>query len=82
MCVTQIQSGLGKLILKEEKEKEQSRERHSRSVSAQRYDPKPSNCEAGKHPSPSDRTRDPISDQTSDRTRDCSSDQTRDQTSD
>uniref|UniRef100_A0A8C4ZA08 Actin binding LIM protein 1a n=1 Tax=Gadus morhua TaxID=8049 RepID=A0A8C4ZA08_GADMO len=45
MCVTQIQSGLGKLILKEEKEKEQSRERHSRSVSAQRYDPKPSNCE-------------------------------------
>uniref|UniRef100_A0A8C5B111 Actin binding LIM protein 1a n=1 Tax=Gadus morhua TaxID=8049 RepID=A0A8C5B111_GADMO len=38
-------SGLGKLILKEEKEKEQSRERHSRSVSAQRYDPKPSNCE-------------------------------------
>ncbi|XP_030235579.1 actin-binding LIM protein 1a isoform X1 [Gadus morhua] len=44
--LTKIQSGLGKLILKEEKEKEQSRERHSRSVSAQRYDPKPSNCEA------------------------------------
>ncbi|CAL8357423.1 unnamed protein product [Boreogadus saida] len=44
--LTKIQSGLGKLILKEEKEKEQSRERQSRSVSAQRYDPKPSNCEA------------------------------------
>uniref|UniRef100_H2V707 Actin binding LIM protein 1a n=1 Tax=Takifugu rubripes TaxID=31033 RepID=H2V707_TAKRU len=37
-----IQSGLGKLILKEEKEKEQIRERHARSLSAQRYDSKQS----------------------------------------
>uniref|UniRef100_A0A8D3AII9 Actin-binding LIM protein 1-like n=1 Tax=Scophthalmus maximus TaxID=52904 RepID=A0A8D3AII9_SCOMX len=41
-----IQSGLGKLILKEEKEKEQIRERHGRSLSAQRYDTK-TNCDAG-----------------------------------
>ncbi|XP_060942684.1 actin-binding LIM protein 1a isoform X2 [Limanda limanda] len=44
--LTKIQSGLGKLILKEEKEKEQIRERHARSLSAQRYDPKQSNCDA------------------------------------
>uniref|UniRef100_A0AAQ4QQI4 Actin binding LIM protein 1a n=1 Tax=Gasterosteus aculeatus aculeatus TaxID=481459 RepID=A0AAQ4QQI4_GASAC len=36
-------SGLGKLILKEEMEKEQIRERHGRSLSAQRYDPKQTN---------------------------------------
>ncbi|XP_037637499.1 actin-binding LIM protein 1-like isoform X14 [Sebastes umbrosus] len=41
-----IQSGLGKLILKEEMEKEQIRERHARSLSAQRYDPKQTNCDA------------------------------------
>ncbi|XP_029691191.1 actin-binding LIM protein 1 isoform X22 [Takifugu rubripes] len=41
-----IQSGLGKLILKEEKEKEQIRERHARSLSAQRYDSKQSSCDA------------------------------------
>uniref|UniRef100_A0A3Q2QQU1 Actin binding LIM protein 1a n=1 Tax=Fundulus heteroclitus TaxID=8078 RepID=A0A3Q2QQU1_FUNHE len=38
--LSKIQSGLGKLILKEEMEKEQIRERHARSFSAQRYDPK------------------------------------------
>uniref|UniRef100_A0A8C6M6A3 Actin binding LIM protein 1a n=1 Tax=Nothobranchius furzeri TaxID=105023 RepID=A0A8C6M6A3_NOTFU len=37
--LSKIQSGLGKLILKEEMEKEQIRERHARSLSAQRYDP-------------------------------------------
>uniref|UniRef100_A0A3Q3FHC5 Putative adherens-junction anchoring domain-containing protein n=1 Tax=Labrus bergylta TaxID=56723 RepID=A0A3Q3FHC5_9LABR len=42
-----LTSGLGKLILKEEMEKEQIRERHARSLSAQRYDPKQSNCDAG-----------------------------------
>lgn len=48
-CIcAQIQSGLGKLILKEEMEKEQIRDRHSRSLSAQRYDPKQSNCDGGK----------------------------------
>eukprot|EP00066_Takifugu_rubripes_P011914 XP_011601180.1 PREDICTED: actin-binding LIM protein 1 [Takifugu rubripes] len=41
-----IQSGLGKLILKEEREKEQIRERHARSLSAQRYDSKQSSCDA------------------------------------
>lgn len=46
LCL-QIQSGLGKLILKEEMEKEQIRERHARSLSAQRYDPKQTNCDAG-----------------------------------
>uniref|UniRef100_A0A3B4ZIT5 Actin-binding LIM protein 1-like n=1 Tax=Stegastes partitus TaxID=144197 RepID=A0A3B4ZIT5_9TELE len=35
------------LILKEEMEKEQIRERHARSLSAQRYDPKQTNCDAG-----------------------------------
>ncbi|XP_035463046.1 actin-binding LIM protein 1 isoform X11 [Scophthalmus maximus] len=43
--LSKIQSGLGKLILKEEKEKEQIRERHGRSLSAQRYDTK-TNCDA------------------------------------
>uniref|UniRef100_A0A8C4I9E9 Actin-binding LIM protein 1 n=1 Tax=Dicentrarchus labrax TaxID=13489 RepID=A0A8C4I9E9_DICLA len=41
--LSKIQSGLGKLILKEEMEKEQIRERHARSLSAQRYDPKQTN---------------------------------------
>ncbi|KAJ4949327.1 hypothetical protein JOQ06_020842 [Pogonophryne albipinna] len=41
-----IQSGLGKLILKEEMEKDQIRERHTRSLSAQRYDPKQTDCDA------------------------------------
>uniref|UniRef100_A0A3P9NUY8 Actin binding LIM protein 1a n=1 Tax=Poecilia reticulata TaxID=8081 RepID=A0A3P9NUY8_POERE len=45
--LSKIQSGLGKLILKEEMEKEQIRERHARSLSAQRYDPKMNNCDAG-----------------------------------
>ncbi|XP_053730547.1 actin-binding LIM protein 1a isoform X4 [Synchiropus splendidus] len=44
--LNKIQSGLGKLILKEEMEKEQIRDRHARSHSAQRYDPKQSNCDA------------------------------------
>ncbi|XP_039995888.1 actin-binding LIM protein 1a isoform X4 [Xiphias gladius] len=44
--VSEIQSGLGKLILKEEMEKEQIRERHARSLSAQRFDPKQTNCDA------------------------------------
>uniref|UniRef100_A0A3B3YEY0 HP domain-containing protein n=1 Tax=Poecilia mexicana TaxID=48701 RepID=A0A3B3YEY0_9TELE len=43
--LSKIQSGLGKLILKEEMEKEQIRERHARSLSAQRYDPKMNNCD-------------------------------------
>ncbi|XP_075332037.1 actin-binding LIM protein 1-like isoform X13 [Odontesthes bonariensis] len=43
--LSKIQSGLGKLILKEEMEKQQIRERHARSLSAQRYDPKQSNCD-------------------------------------
>jgi hypothetical protein len=41
---SQIQSGLGKLIMKEENEKEQIRER---SQSAQRYDPQQTNCDGG-----------------------------------
>ncbi|XP_028458924.1 actin-binding LIM protein 1a isoform X6 [Perca flavescens] len=44
--LSKIQSGLGKLILKEEMEKEEIRERHARSLSAQRYDPKQTNCDA------------------------------------
>ncbi|XP_034040074.1 actin-binding LIM protein 1a isoform X1 [Thalassophryne amazonica] len=44
--LSKMQSGLGKLILKEEMEKEQMRERHVRSLSAQRYDPKQTNCDA------------------------------------
>nr|XP_020453049.1 actin-binding LIM protein 1 isoform X5 [Monopterus albus] len=43
--LSKIQSGLGKLILKEEMEKQQIRERHARSLSAQRYDPKQTNCD-------------------------------------
>ncbi|MEQ2171768.1 hypothetical protein GOODEAATRI_014112, partial [Goodea atripinnis] len=50
-CVP-IQSGLGKLILKEEMEKEQIRERHARSLSAQRYDPKMNSCDAGRQKQP------------------------------
>ncbi|XP_037127149.1 actin-binding LIM protein 1a isoform X10 [Syngnathus acus] len=44
--LNKIQSGLGKLILREEMEKEQIRERHVRSVSAQRYDTKQDNGDA------------------------------------
>ncbi|XP_034408545.1 actin-binding LIM protein 1a [Cyclopterus lumpus] len=44
--LSKIQSGLGKLILKEEMEKEHIRERHARSLSAQRYDPQQTNCDA------------------------------------
>ncbi|XP_026996353.1 actin-binding LIM protein 1 isoform X22 [Tachysurus fulvidraco] len=36
--LSKIQSGLGKLILKEEMEKEMNRERYARSVAAQRYE--------------------------------------------
>uniref|UniRef100_A0A673JAE8 Actin-binding LIM protein 1-like n=1 Tax=Sinocyclocheilus rhinocerous TaxID=307959 RepID=A0A673JAE8_9TELE len=36
--LNRIQSGLGKMILKEEMEKEMIRERHARSLSAQRYE--------------------------------------------
>ncbi|XP_076022455.1 actin-binding LIM protein 1a [Genypterus blacodes] len=43
--LSKIQSGLGKLILKEEMEKDQIRDRHARSLSAQRYDPKQTNCD-------------------------------------
>uniref|UniRef100_A0AAY4B2U8 Actin binding LIM protein 1a n=1 Tax=Denticeps clupeoides TaxID=299321 RepID=A0AAY4B2U8_9TELE len=43
--LSKIQSGLGKLILKEEMEKELNRERYGRST--QRYDPQYSNCTAG-----------------------------------
>nr|XP_061794707.1 actin-binding LIM protein 1-like isoform X3 [Nerophis lumbriciformis] len=44
--LNKIQSGLGKLILREEMEKEQIRERHARSASAQRYDSKQDNGDA------------------------------------
>ncbi|XP_061766690.1 actin-binding LIM protein 1a isoform X8 [Nerophis ophidion] len=44
--LNKIQSGLGKLILREEMEKDQIRERHARSLSAQRYDPKQNNGDA------------------------------------
>ncbi|KAI1887216.1 hypothetical protein AGOR_G00203890 [Albula goreensis] len=44
--LNKIQSGLGKLILKEEMEKELNRERYSRSVSAQRCDQQYTNCTA------------------------------------
>ncbi|XP_041734598.1 actin-binding LIM protein 1 isoform X3 [Coregonus clupeaformis] len=43
--INKIQSGLGKLIMKEENEKEQIRERRARSQSAQRYDPQQTNCD-------------------------------------
>uniref|UniRef100_A0A672MJN9 Actin-binding LIM protein 1-like n=1 Tax=Sinocyclocheilus grahami TaxID=75366 RepID=A0A672MJN9_SINGR len=39
-----IQSGLGKLILKEEMEKEMNKERYIRSVAAQRFDSQYANC--------------------------------------
>ncbi|KAJ8365179.1 hypothetical protein SKAU_G00140100 [Synaphobranchus kaupii] len=42
--LNKIQSGLGKLILKEEMERELNQERYSRSVSAQRCDPQYNNC--------------------------------------
>ncbi|MGH0151342.1 UNVERIFIED_CONTAM: hypothetical protein FKN15_019992 [Acipenser sinensis] len=43
----QMQSGLGKLILKEEMEKEMTQERYSRSISAQRYDsPQTDSCKS------------------------------------
>ncbi|XP_031679115.1 actin-binding LIM protein 1a isoform X3 [Oncorhynchus kisutch] len=41
--INKIQSGLGKLIMKEENEKEQIREGHARSQSAQRYEPQQNN---------------------------------------
>ncbi|XP_019737529.1 actin-binding LIM protein 1a isoform X27 [Hippocampus comes] len=44
--LNKIQSGLGKLILREEMEKEQIRERYTRSVSAHRYDTKQDNGDA------------------------------------
>ncbi|XP_057197272.1 actin-binding LIM protein 1a [Triplophysa rosa] len=44
--LNKIQSGLGKMILKEEMEKEQIRERHARSLSAQRCDPDHSGANA------------------------------------
>nr|XP_055026098.1 actin-binding LIM protein 1a [Misgurnus anguillicaudatus] len=44
--LNKIQSGLGKMILKEEKEKEMTREHHPRSQSAQRHDPDQSNANA------------------------------------
>ncbi|XP_061914581.1 actin-binding LIM protein 1a isoform X5 [Entelurus aequoreus] len=44
--LNKIQSGLGKLILREEMEKDEIRERHARSLSAQRYDPKQNNGDA------------------------------------
>ncbi|XP_041722088.1 actin-binding LIM protein 1 isoform X8 [Coregonus clupeaformis] len=43
--INKIQSGLGKLIMKEENEKEQIRESHARSQSAQRYEPHQTNCD-------------------------------------
>ncbi|XP_059387079.1 actin-binding LIM protein 1-like [Carassius carassius] len=42
--LSKIQSGLGKLILKEEMEKERNRERYIRSVAAQRFDSQYANC--------------------------------------
>ncbi|XP_058262492.1 actin-binding LIM protein 1-like isoform X12 [Hemibagrus wyckioides] len=44
--LSKIQSGLGKLILKEEMEREMNRERYARSVAAQRYEPQHSNYTA------------------------------------
>ncbi|KAL2083341.1 hypothetical protein ACEWY4_021114 [Coilia grayii] len=44
--MNRIQSGLGKMILKEEKENEMKRERHARSLSAQRYEPHRGSCNA------------------------------------
>uniref|UniRef100_A0A8C2FS75 Actin binding LIM protein 1b n=1 Tax=Cyprinus carpio TaxID=7962 RepID=A0A8C2FS75_CYPCA len=45
--LSKIQSGLGKLILKEEMEKEMNRERYIRSVAAQRFDSQYANCTTG-----------------------------------
>ncbi|XP_043109518.1 actin-binding LIM protein 1 isoform X12 [Puntigrus tetrazona] len=42
--LSKIQSGLGKLILKEEMEKEMNRDRYIRSVAAQRFDSQYANC--------------------------------------
>ncbi|KAK7122515.1 hypothetical protein R3I94_019579 [Phoxinus phoxinus] len=42
--LSKIQSGLGKLILKEEMEKEMNREKYVRSVTAQRFDSQYANC--------------------------------------
>ncbi|KAJ8264718.1 hypothetical protein GJAV_G00152980 [Gymnothorax javanicus] len=53
--LSKIQSGLGKLILKEEMEKELNRERYTRSMSAQRCDPQYTNC-TGDPGSPSTKT--------------------------
>ncbi|XP_049320560.1 actin-binding LIM protein 1 isoform X18 [Astyanax mexicanus] len=44
--LSKIQSGLGKLILKEEMEKEMNRERYARSLTAQRFDSQYNNCTA------------------------------------
>ncbi|XP_058882016.1 actin-binding LIM protein 1-like isoform X22 [Acipenser ruthenus] len=45
--LSKMQSGLGKLILKEEMEKEMTQERYSRSISAQRYDsPQTDSCKS------------------------------------
>ncbi|XP_050981813.1 actin-binding LIM protein 1a isoform X8 [Labeo rohita] len=46
--LNKIQSGLGKMILKEEMEKEMIRERHARSLSAQRYEHGSSNAPQSK----------------------------------
>ncbi|XP_048843618.1 actin-binding LIM protein 1 isoform X7 [Brienomyrus brachyistius] len=45
--LSKIQSGLGKLILKEEMEREMNRERYTRSLSSQRYESPYINCTAG-----------------------------------
>ncbi|XP_073684858.1 LOW QUALITY PROTEIN: actin-binding LIM protein 1 [Garra rufa] len=42
--LSKIQSGLGKLILKEEMEKDMNRDRYIRSVAAQRFDSQYANC--------------------------------------
>nr|XP_055031147.1 actin-binding LIM protein 1 isoform X30 [Misgurnus anguillicaudatus] len=42
--LSKIQSGLGKLILKEEMEREMTREKYPRSVAAQRFDSQYANC--------------------------------------
>ncbi|KAL6475349.1 hypothetical protein MHYP_G00163890 [Metynnis hypsauchen] len=44
--LSKIQSGLGKLILKEEMEKEMNRERYARTLTTQRYDSQYTNCTA------------------------------------
>ncbi|XP_072559408.1 actin-binding LIM protein 1-like isoform X15 [Paramormyrops kingsleyae] len=46
--LSKIQSGLGKLILKEEMEREMNRERYTRSLSSQRYESPYINCTADK----------------------------------